>query len=199
MTSVEMLARLRSLLDETPEGFWTDDLDCYPALTIAQLEVIKNIAPYKSIALRTILARAVQASKSFTTVTGLSLPGDFYLMYSIKANATGGTEHPAHERILRNDFEDNPYMNSEADRLYYTISGKDNALKIFFETDFANGSITMDYISKPEDITASVDHELDGIAHAAIVYSAFGYLLLKAKLPATNALQLYDATIKTLI
>lgn len=205
MTASEMLARLRTLLDETPEGFWDDDVDCYPALTLAQLEVIKALAPHRSIALRTILARASQTAQTFDTTTGIDLPGDFYMMYSIKGHATGGTEKPAYERVTRHEFEDNPYMNSAADRLYYTISGTDGALKLYFETDFVAGSVSFDYITKPEDIAgatesdAAVDAELDSIAHHAIVYYAFAFLLQKAKLPSGEAMQLYDAAIKTLI
>ena len=199
MTSVEMLARLRTLLDETPEGFWNDDEDCYPALSIAQLEVIKAITPYKSIALRTVLQRSVQTAKTFAVNDGLSLPIDFFLIYSIKANAVGGTEHPAYDRITRNEFEDNPYLSSENDRLFYTISGTSGALKLFFETAFTNGSITMDYITKPEDITSSVNPELDSIAHNAIVWYAFAYSLQKAKLPSDEAMKMYDFALKTLI
>lgn len=198
MTSTEMLARLRTLLDETPEGFWEDTLDCYPALSLAQLEVIKVLAPYKSIALRTVLTRAAQTAQTFAVDTGLDLPADFYMMWSIKANAIGGTQHPAYDRSQRHDFEDNPYMSSENDRLFYTISGTDGNLTIFFETAFTNGSITMDYVTKPEDIDATTDPEIDSIAHNAIVYYAFAYLLQKAKLDSQNALVMYDNAIQTL-
>lgn len=199
MTSTEMLARLRTLLDETPEGFWDDDTDCYPALSLAQLEVIKAIAPFKSIALRTLLARAAQTAQTFAINTGLDLPADFFLMYSIKGNATGGTQHTCYERTQRHDYEDNPYMSSAADRLYYTISGTDGNLTIFFETAFVAGSVTMDYITKPEDITSSVNPELDSIADNAIIYYAFAHLLQKAKLDPNNAFAIYDRAIKTLI
>ena len=204
MTAAEMLARLRTLLDETPEGFWDDDTDCYPALSLAQLEVVKTLTPFKSIALRTLLERTAQTAQTFAVNTGLSLPADFYMMWSIKANATGGTQHPAYDRTERHDFEDNPYMSSEADRLFYTISGDNEALKIYFETAFTNGSITMDYVTKPEDIagadgsTPAVDPEIDTIAHNAVVYYAFAYLLQKAKLDPSNALALYDNAIQTL-
>ena len=194
-----MLARLRTLLDETPEGFWDDNTDCYPALSIAQLEVIKAIAPHKSIALRTVLQRAKQELKDFAVDTGLDLPSDFYMMYSIKANATGSTQYPAYERTERNDFEDNPYLSSNSDRLYYTISGTNNKLKIYFEVDFVQGYITMDYITKPADITASVEPELDSIAHNAIMQYAYAYLLQKAKLDSKEAMALYDNALKTLI
>jgi len=205
MTAAEMLARLRTLLDETPEGFWDDDVDCYPALSLAQLEVIKAIAPYKAKALRTVLARTSQTSQTFGITTGLDLPSDFYMMYSIKANATGGTEHTAYDRVTRHEYEDNPYMSSAADRLYYSISGTDGGLKIYFEVAFVAGSLTMDYISKPADIAAATDStaevpaELDSIAHNAIVWYAFAYLLQKAKLPSQDALLMYDNAIKTLI
>lgn len=198
MTSAEMLARLRTLLDESPEGFWDDDADCYPALSIAQLEVIKSLAPFKSLALRSVLQRSAQTSLTFVQDTGLDLPADFYMIYSIKANATGGDEHTAYDRVTRNDFEDNPYMSSAADRLFYTISGTSGALKLYFETDFSGGSVTMDYITKPEDMTATVDPELDSIAHNAIIYYAFAYLLQKAKINSSNALAMYDAAINTL-
>lgn len=199
MTSIEMLARLRTLLDETPEGFWDDDEDCYPALSIAQLEVIKTIAPSKPIALRSLISPFALTPLTFTVAEGLDLTSDFLLMYSIKANATGGTQKPAIERTARHDFEDNPYMSSAADRLFYTISGENEALKLFFETDFVAGAITLDYITKPEDITESVEPEIDSIAHNAVIYYAFSFLLQKAKLGAGEAMKLYDAAIKTLI
>jgi hypothetical protein len=199
MTSAEMLARLRTLLDETPEGFWEDDEDCYPALSLAQLEVVKTLAPFKSMALRPIKERSALTAQSFAITDGLNLAADFYMIWSVRANAIGGTQKPAYERIERNDYEDNPYLSSENDRLYYSISGDASALKIFFEKTFINGSITMDYIIKPPDIDSEGQPSIDGIAHNAIVYYAFAYLLQKAKLPSAEALAMYDNAIKTLI
>ena len=39
-----MLARLRTMLDEVSEIFYDDDLELYPALSLAQLEMVKIIA-----------------------------------------------------------------------------------------------------------------------------------------------------------
>lgn len=197
MTSIEMLARLRTLLDETPEGFWDDDLDAYPYLAQAQLEVIRRIARFKPIALRQLVTRGALTAQTFAIDTGVALAGDFFLIYSIKANATGGTEKPCYERSERNDYSDNPYLSSESDRLYYSISG--NPLKLYFETNFVNGTVTLDYITKPDDIDATTDPEIDETAHMAIVYGAYSSLLLKAKLDNSRALEVFEKELKTLI
>lgn len=197
MTTAEMLAMLRTLLDETPEGFWEDTTDCYPALKEGQLAVVKELAKSKSIALQPLIVPVESTTLTFTASQGIDLPTDFFVIYSLKASPDGTTEYVCKER--NGDiffFEDNPYMSSEDSELYYTITYSDTGggvdKQLLFEKDFSSGTLSMNYVKKPADISATQDPQVDSIAHQAIVFYAYFTLLVKAKLDNARAFQMYQ-------
>ena len=195
MTNSKMLQSLRTLLDETPAGFWDDDIDCYPVLSIAQLEIIKLLAPKHSQALRDIVTTVSQTGIIATASNGVALPPTFYAIWSLKAHPTGS----AQKSCIRREgdeyyYQDNPYLTSENDSLYYKIYNT----KIYFDIDFAAGGITLDYIQKPPDISSTVNPTLNSITHNAIIYYAWGYLLNKSKLDSSGAFSLFYKALESL-
>lgn len=196
MDSAGMLAYLRTLLDETSEGFWDDDVDCYPALALGQLEVIKLLAPKRSKVVADLASPVTQSSLSFGITTGFSLPANFYLIWSLKAAPNTGTQQKPCIRREGDEYyyQDNPYLSSEDDSMYYKVYGN----KLYFDIEFVSGAITLDYVAKPDDISSSTEPAIDSIAHNAVVYYAYGFLLQKAKLDSGNAFQLFYKAIESL-
>jgi len=184
MTSTEMLARLRTRLDESSAGFWSDS-ECYSALTDGQIEVLKFYAGKNSPVVRPLVTIYTKTGISGTTT---ALPSDYLEIYSLKAHAKGFIEKPCLRREgNRYKDEDNPYLSSEEDEVYYAVIGSN----VVFETTFSNGSITMDYIAKPSDINAATEPTIDSTAHNAVVLYAHAFLLSKAKLPSGDAYKLF--------
>ena len=177
MTSAELLQNLRTRLDEASPGFWTD-AECYTALTNAELEIIRILANKRSPVIRPLIS---VYSVSPINSTSVSLPSDFFLLYSVKAHPTGGTEKPCWNREGdRYRDADNPYLSSEDDELYYAVYGSN----LVFEKSFTNGTATIDYVRKPAGISVDTEPEIDSIAHNLLVLFAYASLLPKAKLQA---------------
>ena len=210
MTAVQLLARLRTLLDEDTAQFWTDT-ECYSALTDAQIEIIKRI--YNKwilsleqnpnldlpIAIRSLFTTTTQTAQ---TGTSFSLPSTLLQLLSIKVDSlNSGTYLPAFKRPQNQSkyyILDNPYLKSSKSDIFYDIQMPN----IVFESVLTNGNITYDFLQKPNDIDGlanpEVDPTIDSIAHEAIIYFAWFILLAKAKLPVADALASFEKIMETL-
>ncbi len=194
--TASLLTRLRTLLDESSAGNWSND-ECYSALTDGQKEVLRLLTKKKS---PVISPLKTTYTKSSINGTSVSLPSNFLIEYSLKAHAYGGIEQPC---ILREDdkYRDstNVYLSSEEDGLYYDMIGNN----IVFETSFSSGKMTLDYLAKPNDISSTVDPTVDSLAYGAIVQWAYAFLIGKFRSPemiqiSQNAYKLFYQTVEAL-
>lgn len=168
MTSVQMLARLRTVLDEASAGLW-GDAECYSALADGQDGVISVLVNKSSEVLRPLI----------TTVTGsntTNLPSG-YLRYISVVSVSGGITDVVWVRPYEKNRDhaiENTYLKSSATDLYCSF----NATQIVFET---NTSWSMEYYKTPTAIAAAQNPTLSVESHNAIVQFAFAFLLEKNK------------------
>lgn len=191
MTSSEMLARVRTMLNEASAGFWSD-IEIYGALTDGQQELVK-IALDKYIEITTkgllidvpfmLVPLIKKASISVSSGSG-PLPSDYlYRLY-------GSTSTQA-AIIWRNQGVQTPF-----DQLNTIIVGGGTELYGYIMgttliTDSGLvGSISLTYISVPVAIGSSQDATIPTVYHNTIIEFAYHRLLTKGQEEATkNSIQ----------
>lgn len=177
MTSVLMLARLRTLLDEATASFWSDT-ECYTALSDGQREVVNSV---KNPQILKVLLKT--ATGSNTSGTGITLPTDFREFVNAKwTSVTAGTQYPCsiinyNEQFLRD--KDNTYLAPIRLNPVVYLNAITGLRLIYFEPASANGDYTIVYLKQPTEITAGVDSILSEETHEAIILYAFSFLLRK--------------------
>ena len=182
MTSVLLLSRLRTLLDEAEEGFWTDD-ECYAALSDAQREAVNNIFarnPFNE-NLKTLI-KTVDGTN--VTNQAIALPTAFKdIVTGELAVLTGGTKYPCKVIDYNKDFIDdknNDYLKPiAASPVVYVKASTVVGRKIYFEPTGANTDYSLLIITNPTEITASINPILPEATHEALIYWAFQFLLRK--------------------
>lgn len=167
MTSAIALARVRTLLDESSSGFWSDD-EIYRALTSGQNELINyKISEFKSTKLVPEILRPLIEN---TTGAGTAnLPSDYLHYIDIYVDST-----PVFVRDItsRSHYSNNSFLASASTQPYCYFTNS----QIVFETSV---NWTMDYIKKPTDISVSQNPTLDDRAMNAVLQYAFAELLKK--------------------
>lgn len=183
MTSAEMLARVRTNLDEATASFWSDN-EIYRALADGQREIISHIFIVWKQKVRVNpeeplpeVLRSLISSDSGTTTK--SLPNDF-MSYLTVYSATNAVPIFVRENWRQNSWmRGNTYSTSTSAQPFCYF----NATQIVFETAVA---WTMEYLKAPSDISGSTQPSLPTIAHNAVVQFAFATLLLKDSNPIAN-------------
>jgi len=208
MTNAEMLAKVRSLLDETSEDYYLDDEEIYPALLSAELELVKTIADVWFYQLKPTLApvpKAIQPlvfSDNGTLTTGLydfSPTHSLMVPISMRWNPNGAVVADLKPAIFLSDGEVYHLLaNKELkDGIYcWWVSGK-----VFLNPPSASvaGTYFFDYIRKPAGISASLQPTTDSVAHDAIVERAMWILLKDREVAvAQTHLQLYGQLLQGL-
>lgn len=176
-------AKVRVYLEESSNGFWTDDTEIYPALTDGQREIINYVLTvYKmKSGLNGIeqLPQILRDIQTNTTGTGTaSLPADF--LYPAAVTMSGGIVRIRHT-ISNPSFAKayNTYLAATASQpvCYFSSS------QIVFESGSGSIAWTLQYFKVPSDITSSVDPTLGALAYNAIVEYATAFLLRKDENP----------------
>jgi hypothetical protein len=196
MTRTEMLARVRTLLDEASASFWTDT-EIYSALADGQQEVANYFYKIYSMALKENpeaklpqpLESLVISTSATTATSGVAKPSGFWHIISAKYANTGGlsgTFYPCRVERINSmlDFNiNNTYLASSASdpKVYEAYSA--SLLLWFSPTPTGTGAYTLNYLQIPASITSSVDPVLPVQTHSAIVHWATSQMLLKDSKP----------------
>ena len=201
MTTAEMLARVRTLIDESFAQFWTAT-EIYSALTDGQLEYASEIAnayqerlranPKEPIpeVIRPLYQPATQTLTAGSTT--LLLPPDF--LHDMSVYVYGTINKPFFRREISETTlyrQANPYL---AGNYYYIDNNTTTQLgRINFEISAlgSDASVDFNYIKIPPYIDgdatpSSLEPTLLATAHPAIVDYAANFLNKKAKLMATS-------------
>lgn len=188
LTTVELLATLRTLLDESVEGFWKDGLDCYPALTDGQNEYTAIIlAQYKakvlinpSESIPEVLRPLYKTVSATTNASDFPLPTDF--LYDISVQLGSPYSRPLLKRELSRTIpfdQANTYSGTQG--YYYSIINDKVNLEIPTPTNPGGLSYTLEHFIKPTKIDSNTNPILPEFTHLAIVIYAFAQLLKKAQ------------------
>ena len=191
MTSTDMLARTRTLLEESTAAFWTD-AEIYAALADGQNAVINVLLgvykgksqinnqtelPYE---LTTLLENAAAAMAS----SSLNIPTGFLWLVSAQWSYNGTvTAKPC---IIVNDdrtfvfLEDNTYLGATASNPKAYIAPVSSVMKINFLPAYAtSGTYGIRYLKTPTAIASGQNPTLPVSTHSAIVFYATAQMLYK--------------------
>ena len=195
--SKTLLARVRTSLDETTEGYFLD-AEIYKALTDAQRETINFVlAVYKQkIAINPEeklpeVLRVLQGTIATGTGTQ-NLPTGFLYPLAVYTSALPVFIRP--DGITRGASKYNTYLASSASQPYCSFS----ATQIVFETSVA---WSLEHLVSPStDIDTSHDPTLTASAYEAIVEYAIAFMLAKDENPrSAQHLQKFFQLIQNLI
>ena len=206
MTYTEMLARVRTLLDEASASFWTDT-EVYAALTDGQQEVANyflNIYKIKSsqnlnALLPQPLESLVKSEIDTTATSGITKPSDYWHLISAKYAYTGGLTGTYYNcRIERvsatRDFNlQNTYLTASNTypTVYEAYSGSD--LMLFFSPlPSGTAAYNITYVSTPTAINGSTSPILPVQTHSAIVHWGVAQMLFKDQRPQEAQLHLQN-------
>ena len=210
MTAPEMLARCRTILDESSAGYWTD-AEIYSALSDGQNAIINavwsawdkktQIAEIEvPVVLRPLQTVVVNLAFGTTGTTSVALPADFaydlHVEYDDNADAPIASFKRG-ESKNRKFSSENTYLHSTQAQYYHYFDGAN----LNFETAISGtGAYRLTYLKKPTDIASGVAPAIGFEAHKAIVYYAVTMMLFKDKSPdAMNIFQIYINELKDLI
>lgn len=187
MTNLEMLAKVRTFLDESAEDFYFDDEEIYPALSDAQREIVNVIANnwfYQGRPLYAPIPRTLQPLVLDTSGTlalgtnSITVASQVVVPVSLRWNPNGAVVADLKNCVFVTEGE-----------VYMLISNKSladgyyawwNNTGVYVNPISANASASYNLktIKAPVDITASVQPVTDEVAHDAIVERSL-WLLLK--------------------
>jgi hypothetical protein len=206
MTNAEMLVRLRSLLDETTADLYIDATELYPALSLAQIDVCKDVANYwdengrKNMKPLPLTIRDGVTTLSSTIASGAFsfAVGDIIMPVAIKWNPAGAV---ASGKMCT-------YVSGEVRKLLenslladaYTFYDQDGYIWVNpVSTDNSAGYL-LEYIDTPTDIDVSTQPVLQDVSHDAIVERAC-WILLKDRetQQAQLHLQMYGTLLQGLV
>lgn len=203
MTSVQMLERLRTLLDEASAGFWSDD-QCYEALSDGQEEYTAIVlAQYKARAIVNVsepipeILRTLYSKASLLlSDVSIDLPANF--LYGISVYLGGTYNRPLMKRELSKTIvfdQQNSLMNPLG--YYYYITNNKMIFEISTPTSLA---CTIEFLIKPTDITSSINPVLPEYTHFSMIIYAYAQLLRKAQRlqEASTQYQEFISTVKYL-
>ena len=196
MTRTEMLANVRTSIDEATASFWTDT-EIYLALTNGQQEAANyflNIYKVKSkddlsVPIPQPLEVLYKVASATTTTGIVDKPSDYWHLLSASYAYTGGLTGTFYncriERFSASMFFNinNTYLAATATSpIVYDVYSTSH--KFYFRPDTSGtGAYALNYLKTPTAITASVDPELAVQTHTAIVHFAVAQMLLKDQRP----------------
>ena len=189
MTSALMLSRLRTLLDESSAGFWTDN-ECYYALSDGQREVV-NVIFKNNPNSQLLKALFMPKSGTDTSSSAITLPSDFKeFVVASYTTVTTEDQYPC-KIVVYDDFflreKNNTYLApSRANPVVYVKPDTTIGRKIYFEPTSSHADYSIVYLTEPTEISSSINPLLPAEAQEAIIIYAFSFLLRK-DLRATEA------------
>ena len=181
MTSANMLARVRTLLDEASAGFWTD-AEIYSALSDGQREVV-DILFAKSRKHNLLKSLLKTASDTDTTSSAITLPTDFKEF--INASYTTLTTEDKlpckivdYDEIFLRD-KDNTYLTPIRATPVVYLSATTGLRLIYFEPTSIHCDYSILYLKQPTEIASGTEPILPPETHEAIIMYAFSFVLRK--------------------
>jgi hypothetical protein len=185
-----MLAKTRTLLDESSAGFWSDT-EIYSALKDGEYECLNFLASVYQAklqakpdsmppdVLRALITIVVNLSFGSTGTSTVALPGDFFADLHVEYDDNSNAPIAAYRRgenPNRVFSQENTYLPSNQSQYYYWI----DAANLNFGTAVSGtGAYRLTYLKKPLGISASQDAQIGYQAHEAICYYGFAQLLIK--------------------
>ena len=210
MTSVQQLARIRTLLDEATASMWTD-AESYSALADAQNEII-NI-------LLSVYKAKLKADKNAplpyelesvlnddtATATPMTVPTSFVALISATYDHNGsGGEKPCYivDLPMIGFTEDNTYLIADEFSPSVYLKTATDTLKIYFlPASSGTPAMTVHFIKTPTDIASGQNPTLPATTHNAMIFWATAFLLFKDGRPneANNMMQLFNQEIQKIV
>ena len=181
MVSTVMLAAMRTILDESSAGFWTD-AECYAALADGQNEVIKELssvyrARYKidnSTEMSYELASLINDESSTTTTGQVSVPTGFLWLIGAHYDHDGAIALvPCIVVSSDRGFpqnENNTFLQATTAEPHVYLATVSDTLKVnFIPAPSGTASYTFTFIKTPTDIASGQNAVLPVSTHSAIV------------------------------
>lgn len=191
MTRTEMLAYVRTHLDEATEDFYLDDEEIYPALTEAQIEVANVVAKRwlesnrnKDISDIPLTLQPLVTNTTSLLASGASSFSAPTMMFLINVkwtpSAIAHTTYPTTQNcVLISASQVNRFLQNPLTKDGFYAWRKGSTVYVNPASSITNAVATYDYFRNfNNDITASNDPELHDISHRAICEKAL-WLLLK--------------------
>lgn len=181
MTSALMLSRLRTLLDESEAGFWTDD-EAYRALSDGQNEIVNIIFQRDP---NSRILKTLWKTKSGTGVSNQAiLITDFKELLNAKLAVTTGDDLKPCKVVEYNELflhnKDNSYLNPiVASPVVYVSASTSLGRLVYFEPSSASSDYTILYITQPTELNGATQPLLPVEAQEAMIIYAFSFLLRK--------------------
>lgn len=162
MTTAQMLADVRTKLDEASAGYWTDT-EIYKSLNNGQIFTLNALFGSDNVS---------TCIKSLTVAYSTSSePSDLLKPIGVTLNSSPCLIRSGDKQTKEN----NTYLTGSTSQPYvYFYSGF-----VSFDPTPTTGTYTIDYYKVPEDMTSLVEPTLREPTHPAIVQYAFADLLLK--------------------
>lgn len=191
MTQTEMLAYVRTYLDEASENFYLDDEEIYPALTLAQFEILNIVAKKwiedsvnKNVQDVPLVIQPLVANTTSLLASGAnsaSVPLAFMLI-NVKwtPSAIAHTTYPKTQNCIRiTPSQANRFLLNPLTKNGFYFWRKNQTVYVNPVSSITNAVLTYDYIANPTtDIDATHSAQLHEIGHQAICERAL-WLLLK--------------------
>lgn len=195
-----MLARLRSLLDESTAAFWSND-ELYRNLSDGQREIAafamklfrdrgrKNLPAVLNPLMSTVNGNCANDTQGDIALTYYNVTGMWDIVQALYTPDVDGLDDYARCRIVENDIDflrisQNLYTRGTVSSPLALIKTKHESTystEVFFKPDKtgSNAGAVIQYIKSPTDIAAGTEPILDDFTHNAIVQFAYSQALLR--------------------
>lgn len=185
MTTAQMVAEVRTKLDESSSGFWSDT-EIYRALNNGQITTVSKLHSQK----KTHYLSELKSRKTGTS-SDLTLPTDFWQYISCDVDSDGCLLRTGDRWIKENNY----YLTGETKQKYIYLDGG----SIEFSPTI-NGIYRFEYYKKPTEVSSTAEPILDDRIHPSIVQYAYSQLLLKDEKHEQSLLELqkYDKMVAEL-
>jgi hypothetical protein len=200
MTSTEMLARVRSLLDEASASFWSDS-EIYSALTDGQQSIanyfynlyILRSSEKQDVPIPKVLEKLYTASSGTTATSNVAKPSGYWHLISAKYAYDDTIKYNCRiEKISSATFSnlDNTYLSAtNTSPVIYEDYSASSVDFYFSPPPNVTAGYKIYYLKFPSAISGSSEPSLDVLVHDAIVDYAMFKLLMKDQRP--NEAQVY--------
>lgn len=184
MLSTDMLARVRTLIDEASASYWQDS-EIYSALSDGQTEAVNFIyglyEAKKKADPNTILPDVLSPltkslSNSIVSSYTITIPTDLFKLIAIEITNGTNPKVAAYRRDFSVEtifYQYNSLMNGTNNVSYFS-----NAANYFFN-QLLNGSYNIYYIENPPAISSGVNPTVGSAIHDIICLYAFSQVLKK--------------------
>ncbi len=212
MTNAEMLARVRSMLDEATAELYIDATELYPALSLAQIELSKTIADnwherqgtnFVPVNIPLAIQDLIETEKNVITTSAVStaISADPLQIISCQWQSDGAIVDgsPYCIEIAQGVSGRKILINSLlSDGLFFFFA--DQLLTVHPVSTNGSAEAEITFFDTPVDITSGVQPETNAVAHDAIVERACWILLKDRETEQANThLQMYGALLQGLI